>query len=59
MPFQEAAVSMLEPTKVRNEMKALQTHFRVGSRSAFNSLLIRTRTSGITLSHVSVRWDSR
>lgn len=29
VPFQEAAVSMLEPTKVRNEMKALQRHFMV------------------------------
>lgn len=28
VPFQEAAVQMLEPTKVRNEMKALQHHFR-------------------------------
>lgn len=28
MPFQEAAIPMLEPTKVLNEMKALQTHFR-------------------------------
>jgi len=28
VPFQEAAIPMLEPTKVRNEMKALQTHFR-------------------------------
>ncbi|EEP80421.1 potential aspartate aminotransferase [Uncinocarpus reesii 1704] len=28
VPFQEAAVSMLEPTLVRAEMKALQTHFR-------------------------------
>ncbi|PNS16614.1 hypothetical protein CAC42_4578 [Sphaceloma murrayae] len=28
VPFQEAAVAMLEPTKVRNEMRALQTHFR-------------------------------
>ncbi|KAK3675934.1 hypothetical protein LTR78_004126 [Recurvomyces mirabilis] len=27
VPFQEAAVEMLEPTKVRNEMKALQRHF--------------------------------
>ncbi|KAJ9635195.1 hypothetical protein H2199_008681 [Coniosporium tulheliwenetii] len=27
VPFQEAAVSMLEPTKVRNEMRALQRHF--------------------------------
>lgn len=28
VPFQEAAVSMLEPNKVRNEMQALQRHFR-------------------------------
>ena len=28
MPFQEAAIPMLEPNKVREEMKALQTHFR-------------------------------
>jgi aspartate/methionine/tyrosine aminotransferase len=28
VPFQEAAIPMLEPTKVHNEMKALQTHFR-------------------------------
>jgi len=28
VPFQEAAVPMLEPNKVRGEMKALQTHFR-------------------------------
>lgn len=28
VPFQEAAIPMLEPTKVRAEMKALQTHFR-------------------------------
>lgn len=28
VPFQEAAIPMLEPTKVLNEMKALQTHFR-------------------------------
>ncbi|KAK5118839.1 hypothetical protein LTR62_000048 [Meristemomyces frigidus] len=27
VPFQEAAVEMLEPTKVRDEMKALQRHF--------------------------------
>ncbi|KJX94912.1 unnamed protein product [Zymoseptoria tritici ST99CH_3D1] len=29
VPFQEAAVSMLEPTRVRTEMVALQTHFRM------------------------------
>ncbi|THV99988.1 aminotransferase [Aureobasidium pullulans] len=28
VPFQEAAVPMLEPTKVKNEMRALQHHFR-------------------------------
>lgn len=28
MPFQEAAIPMLEPNKVLHEMKALQTHFR-------------------------------
>lgn len=28
VPFQEAAIPMLEPTKVREEMKALQRHFR-------------------------------
>jgi aspartate/methionine/tyrosine aminotransferase len=28
VPFQEVAVSMLEPTKVRNEMQALQRHFK-------------------------------
>lgn len=29
VPFQEAAIHMLEPTKVLNEMKALQTHFKM------------------------------
>ncbi|KAG8626669.1 hypothetical protein KVT40_005614 [Elsinoe batatas] len=28
VPFQEAAVAMLEPTKVRHEMRALQRHFK-------------------------------
>ncbi|KAI4766162.1 aminotransferase, partial [Aureobasidium sp. EXF-8845] len=28
VPFQEAAIPMLEPTKVKNEMRALQHHFR-------------------------------
>lgn len=28
-PFQEAAVPMLEPTQVRKEMSALQTHFKM------------------------------
>ena len=31
VPFQEAAIPMLEPTKVRNEMKALQRHFKVST----------------------------
>lgn len=29
VPFQEAAIPMLEPNRVRHEMKALQTHFRM------------------------------
>src|SRR5215469_6521342 len=29
VPFQEAAVSFLEPDKVRHEMRALQTHFKI------------------------------
>jgi len=29
VPFQEAAIPMLEPTKVREEMRALQTHFKM------------------------------
>lgn len=29
VPFQEAAVKMLEPSRVRTEMKALQSHFRM------------------------------
>lgn len=28
VPFQEAAVKMLEPDLVRNEMRVLQAHFR-------------------------------
>jgi aspartate/methionine/tyrosine aminotransferase len=36
VPFQEAAIPMLEPEKVRTEMKALQRHFRV--RSFFSPL---------------------
>lgn len=28
VPFQEAAISMLEPDKVSHEMKALQRHFK-------------------------------
>lgn len=28
-PFQEAAIPMLEPNRVREEMKALQTHFKM------------------------------
>ncbi|KAK7553701.1 class I/II aminotransferase-like protein [Phyllosticta citricarpa] len=29
VPFQEAAIAMLEPNKVQNEMRALQTHFKM------------------------------
>lgn len=29
VPFQESAIAMLDPPKVRNEMKALQTHFKM------------------------------
>lgn len=29
VPFQEAAIPMLEPNKVKEEMKALQSHFKV------------------------------
>lgn len=28
VPFQEAAIPMLEPNRVKNEMKALQSHFK-------------------------------
>jgi aspartate/methionine/tyrosine aminotransferase len=38
VPFQEAAVPMLEPNKVRAEMKALQRHFRVPPSPTPNSL---------------------
>lgn len=29
VPFQEAAIQMLEPTKVQHEMRSLQTHFKM------------------------------
>ena len=48
MPFQEAAVPMLEPTKVRNEMKALQHHFR----SKRNYVIGRLLDMGFKISQV-------
>ena len=48
MPFQEAAVSMLEPTKVRNEMKALQIHFR----NKRNYVIGRLLDMGFKINHV-------
>ena len=43
VPFQEAAVSMLEPAKVKKEMTALQKHFKVGwhpSKSRRSKLIL-------------------
>jgi len=48
VPFQEAAVSMLEPNKVRKEMKALQTHFR----NKRNYVIGRLLDMGFKINHV-------
>lgn len=48
VPFQEAAVSMLEPNKVRHEMKALQTHFRTKRNYVIGRLL----DMGFKINHV-------
>ncbi|KZF24863.1 PLP-dependent transferase [Xylona heveae TC161] len=48
VPFQEAAISMLEPTKVRSEMKALQTHFK----DKRDYVLGRLEEIGFTLDYV-------
>jgi len=48
VPFQEAAVSMLEPTKVRNEMRALQHHFR----DKRDYVVGRLRDMGFTITDV-------
>ncbi|KAG8530801.1 uncharacterized protein KY384_004158 [Bacidia gigantensis] len=48
VPFQEAAVPMLEPTKVLNEMKALQHHFR----NKRNYVIGRLLDMGFKMGHV-------
>ena len=48
VPFQEAAVSMLEPNKVRQEMKALQTHFK----EKRDYVLDRLRKLGFKFNHI-------
>ncbi|KAL8670064.1 MAG: hypothetical protein Q9224_007698 [Gallowayella concinna] len=48
VPFQEAAIPMLEPTKVREEMKALQTHFQMKR----DYCLSRLREIGFVFKHV-------
>jgi len=48
VPFQEAAVPMLEPTKVRNEMKALQKHFMVCLPSTLPFFLFSHKITGET-----------
>lgn len=47
-PFQVAAVDMLEPTKVRAEMKALQTHFK----SKRDYVIIRLMEMGFKIKYV-------
>lgn len=48
VPFQEAAIPMLEPTKVLNEMKALQTHFR----NKRDYVLGRLKGLGFKIKHI-------
>jgi aspartate/methionine/tyrosine aminotransferase len=48
VPFQLASVPMLEPTKVREEMKALQTHFMAKRDYVVSSL----REMGFKISYV-------
>jgi len=48
VPFQEAAIPMLEPNKVRNEMKALQRHFK----DKRDYVLHRLETFGFKIKHV-------
>lgn len=48
VPFQEAAIPMLEPTKVRNEMKALQRHFK----DKRDYVLGRLESLGFRIKHV-------
>ena len=63
VPFQEAAVSMLEPTKVKKEMIALQTHFKMvrappPDTSPQHLLTSTTKRSATTSSVVSTRLAS-
>ena len=48
VPFQEAALPMLEPDRVLNEMKALQRHFR----SKRDYVLDRLRELGFKFKHI-------
>lgn len=48
VPFQEAAIPMLEPNRVLNEMKALQTHFR----EKRDYVLGRLKDIGFKIKHV-------
>ncbi|CAK7567198.1 MAG: hypothetical protein SEPTF4163_005160 [Sporothrix epigloea] len=48
VPFQEAAIPMLEPNLVRAEMKALQTHFR----EKRDYVLKRLRSIGFVIKYV-------
>ncbi|KAL9129767.1 MAG: hypothetical protein Q9217_001879 [Psora testacea] len=48
VPFQEAAIPMLEPNKVRQEMKALQHHFRTKRNYVIGRLL----DMGFKINHV-------
>lgn len=48
VPFQEAAIPMLEPNRVLNEMKALQTHFK----SKRDYVLGRLKEIGFRIKHV-------
>ncbi|KAL9611813.1 MAG: hypothetical protein Q9167_003581 [Letrouitia subvulpina] len=48
VPFQEAAIPMLEPDKVRKEMQALQTHFKRKRDYVLN----RLREIGFKIQHV-------
>ncbi|KAL9102840.1 MAG: hypothetical protein Q9163_002055 [Psora crenata] len=48
VPFQQAAIPMLEPSRVRKEMKALQQHFR----NKRNYVIGRLLDMGFKISHV-------
>lgn len=48
VPFQEAAIPMLEPNKVLNEMKALQRHFK----DKRDYVLRRLEDLGFNIKHI-------